>query len=55
MSFQIDLWSMRNTTTGWADSFKGQKMSIVTVHCLEYLKVVGERSCLMDDCGDNEK
>lgn len=55
MSFQIDLWSMRNTTTGWAGSFKGQKMSIVTVHCFEHLTVVGERSCLMDDGGDNEK
>lgn len=55
MPFQIDLWSMKNTTTGWADSFKGQKMSLFTVYCFEYLKVVAERRCLMDDGGDNEK
>lgn len=55
MSFEIDLWSGRNTTAGGADSFKEQKMSIPTVHCFEYFKVVGERRCLMDDGGDNEK
>lgn len=55
MSSQIDIWSMKDTTARGADGFKEQKMSILTVHCFEYFKVVGERSCLMDDSSDNEK
>lgn len=55
MSFQIDLWSVRNTTARGADSIKELEMSIPTVHCFEYFKVVGERSSLMDDDSDNEK
>lgn len=43
MSFDIDLRSMKNTTARGANCFKEQKMSIPTVHCFEYFKVVGGR------------